>query len=184
MITNLREKLKDIWTNKISKHYSEGLICSERNLQAEFYYQLRMELDQEENAVVWIEPTLSFEKQVAGLSKLKPDLLITKDKEIICVIELKYKPYGEVFYEADLKKLFEFCRVANNGLRLKTDVKTGNYCDEFYYVSVEILTCFAVVCNEVAHAAKKEEWKSINFPKNFLHLTGIFDRNVCETIFS
>lgn len=168
----IRTILKSIWEKEIKDYYAEGRICSERNLQAEFYHHLRNKL--KDDAVIWVEPTLSFKEDIEGLTKMKPDLLITEHNAIIAVIELKYNPASEVHHKDDLKKLYNFSRVVDNGLRLKTDIYSGGFVkEEFYTVSKNIVTCFAVVCRHFGHAVKREEWKEINTHDNFLHLTGI-----------
>jgi hypothetical protein len=181
---DIEKILKDFWITSIQEHYLKGIICSERNLQAEIYHQLRLFFSSDNAIKIWVEPTLSFQKDIPGLTKTKPDLLITKDNKIICVLELKYKPYGEVDYLFDLKKLYLFSKISDNGLRLITDIHSGNYKNNYFFITPSLLTCFAVICNEVAFAAKKDTWNNVDIPENFLLLTGVVDRKNRQINFS
>lgn len=50
----IRDKLKEIWEEKIKTAYMSGNLCSERALQAELY----KEITEISNNTVWVEPTI------------------------------------------------------------------------------------------------------------------------------
>ena len=113
--------LKKIWIPEIEDLYRSGLICTERTLQAEIYRRLK-EYDKYN---IWVEPTLSFIPHT-NLDYKKPDLIITQEREIVGIIELKYKPYGATFYREDIDKLVAFSNIpANSKLPLLTIPHTG-----------------------------------------------------------
>lgn len=164
--------LKYIWLNKILKQYSNGLIVTERALQAEIYHQLK---NSHSDYLFWVEPTLYSNSST--LNYKKPDILISKEREIVGIIELKYKPDGETFYKEDINKMKEFSETPNEGdIRLITIPNTGKWSEEkkdLFSVSPNILSVFAVIANDKAHAVKINEIKNNTaLPKNFLHLTG------------
>ena len=179
-MNTIKEKLKDIWENKISDIFNQGLITYERQLQAEIYYLLKNDLL--ENYKVWIEPVIYMPDY--NLDKVKPDIFITKDDLIICIIELKFTPWEFPKYESDIRKLIRFDDASNKLLSLPFGYipissdwnKQKHGKKKEYTLTPDHLNCFMVFGKPDSDAFKLPHTQR---PNNFLHLYGyINDENV------
>jgi Holliday junction resolvase len=85
----------------------KGELIYERQFQAELYHHLKVQLYPELNS--WIEPQM---KMPSDNSTYIPDIVITDDKCILSIIELKWTPWDRVQYMHDMEKLVEFEKLA------------------------------------------------------------------------
>ncbi len=170
---NLVEILEKIWKENVRSLYISGLISTERSLQAEIYRQLKNYT----NYNIWIEPTIFFIPS-ADLDYKKPDVIITKEREIVGIIELKYKPYAETYYIEDIEKLYAFSNIPKEyKLPLFTIPNSGEWSKknkDLFTVSSNFLSVFAVIAWNNAWSLDIKKWgkQKVKKPKNFLHLTG------------
>ena len=170
-IENLKKELISLWKNDIKKDYEEGLICSERHLQALIFHYLMKKFECICEYKIWLEPLLTGSR-LYNLKGTKPDLLITYKNEIICFVELKYVPYGYVNYHKDLNKISS---KYNPKINLYTESKSGDWDYKKYFKFNEnILKVFGVIANCEAAALSIEH---ISVPGNFLHLFGSVELN-------
>lgn len=110
----LSKELVFIWKNDIKTKFKQGKLVYERQLQADLYHLLKCRLP--DNYGIWVEPVIYMEGSI--LDKSKPDLIITKDQDIIGIIELKFKPWEHTQYKGDIKKLMAFQDAALKGTKI------------------------------------------------------------------
>jgi len=121
----LRKLFIEIWGSQIKDNYSKGIITTEGSLQAHFYRFLKNETDFDKYEI-WVVPTLYFDFP-CEINKNYPDLLISLNSEIVCIVELKYNIEIGVNPYEDLKKLKVFSDQSGiNKLELRIDPKSGN----------------------------------------------------------
>jgi len=171
----IKATLIKIWEGDIEQEYNNGTLCSERALQSELYRRLRDELPKE--YTVWVEPAIRIiieEKK----RTIKPDILISKENEIVTVIELKYVPHYYANFIGDLKKLDHIAKQKSDyKFKLRTYPMTGKYDDNYFQFSKGALLVFAVIANNEAAALhpvrnfKKQVGEDIRL-ENFLVLRG------------
>lgn len=167
----IKEILKEIWENVIPPMVKSGAISYERQLQAEFYHQLKHKLD--DTFKIRIEPVIYLDK--SELHKTKPDMILIKDGVISCIIEFKFKPYEEPAFAHDLKKLLAFEEEAKKFQPLTIDYQpnaSGVPIRLEYKLNPNILYCYSVFGREGSYAFNLKEAKR---PDNFLHLFGYVD---------
>lgn len=82
-MTNYREKLTHLWETRIAKIYNTGQIATERALQAVLYRELD---GNGKDPLCWIEPTMWVQTSDQPHPTIKPDIVITEDEEIKCII--------------------------------------------------------------------------------------------------
>jgi len=99
-LENFLNIFRTTWEIDIKAIFEKGLIVYERQLQSILYNQLRVRLTIDYE--IYIEPV------IYQLDKIKPDMVITKDKRIISIIELKSKPWEYPEFFSDMKKLVRF----------------------------------------------------------------------------
>jgi len=97
---NFIKIFKTIWEHDIKSTFEKGIITYERQLQAILYNLLRERLTYDYE--IFIEPV------IYQLDKIKPDMVITKSKKIIAIIELKCKPWEYPKSRLDINKLLGF----------------------------------------------------------------------------
>lgn len=103
---NLKQILKKTWQNEVKKHFTQGLITYERQLQAIWYRALKDRLDA--TYEVWVEPSIYLSEDQDNSRKrnlAKPDLVITNKNLVEAVVELKCNPWGYPKFKGDLQKL-------------------------------------------------------------------------------
>lgn len=93
---NRNDIFKGLWQKAKEKYYT-GYCISERNLQSVLYSLL---ISKFQKAQVIIEPSWYFEKD-----RIVPDIVLIEDGYIRDIFELKFMPYGNTKFEADLRKL-------------------------------------------------------------------------------
>lgn len=96
----IKKRIISIWENEIRDALERGEVIIEKQLQAEVYHQLRSKLPKYK---IWTAPTLYLKKY--DLDRIKPDLVITNDQEILAVIQMKFKPWEFLDYQEDLSLL-------------------------------------------------------------------------------
>ena len=157
-MNKLQMYIRDIWSSEIKKSYQQGIICSERHLQAEIYRHFKNHIDLKEYQM-WVEPVIELFYSESENANYKPDLVISKDNDVICFIEIKYVPYNYVDFLYDIEKLRVYQQLnSEKKFPLKTDPKTGNWSKERYSIVPNVLSVFAVI-------AKHDAWA--HGPKNY-----------------
>jgi hypothetical protein len=174
MIGIIKGILSNIWTNQLKEYFDNTTFCSERHFQAEFYRHLTTELEKiSTDFKVFVEPRIELK---IGRSYLdtRPDLVVVYQKQLLCIIELKYQMKSPALWEADIDKLQVF---AASTMKKNTKIyaKLEEIGEEPYMLGTEILCCFAVITKETAPAMRNTIWQK--FPtENWLHLRGIIGR--------
>jgi len=136
--------IKKAWKEVILEYYCQQQINSERSLQAYFASKLDTLL-KEEKRRIFIEPNIK------GFD-VSPDIIICNTREIIGVIELKYKPklsIKEGDFSNAFKKDFETLKLISKQ-RNKISVKNFRYKgitrdDKVYPMSNKVLFVWAGV---------------------------------------
>lgn len=102
-MTNL-ERLKEVW-DAVKAEFKDGVINSERCMQAVMYHHLKVALAGS-GSLVYVEPTM----RLAGSDNkaYKPDLVVCSHGKVDMLIELKYNPNGYSEYRGDIEKLGRF----------------------------------------------------------------------------
>ncbi len=101
-IIDIETVLAEIWQTEMKTLMSDGFLVYERQVQAEFYSILKSRFTKSE-LKVWMEPVLYFND--SNNKKAIPDLIITENEEIVCIIEMKFKPWEYVVIKHDIEKL-------------------------------------------------------------------------------
>ena len=178
MLNNI---LTEIWENNIKDTYEKGEICTEHHLQAELYYQIKNSQKLKEYRI-WVEPTLDTEdNEIRKKLKIKPDLILTFNNTIQAIIELKFKPDGEVHYTKDIEKFKYFSQKNKPKVAIRTNEQTGRWdSNKPFQYSHDVLFVFAVIAkDDFAHALNQSKWEKLKIPSNFLHLVGkINEKNI------
>ena len=179
MIEIVKNALAEVWSTRIKNVYLAGSICSERHLQAELYSNLLKHLTEllsRPNLRLWVEPKITGPPKITlTIKDLVPDLMITKDNVVICIIELKYVPHGYPESRNDMKKLGEYDN-PDHKIYLGVKPETGQWNEQVYSISKDVILCSAVIANEGAEAldpiAYLEKDKGNLRGKNLLLLFG------------
>ncbi|MEQ8324044.1 MAG: hypothetical protein RIC15_08095 [Vicingaceae bacterium] len=177
----IRKALIDIWMENIQVEFNAGRIAYERQLQGFLFHYLKLRQDQE-GFEVWIEPTWYKNADESGeVSKLKfiPDMVISRGKSILAIIELKWKPWEAS--ASDVGKLDEMWLDWKNGagLLLKvipTDYRWYKNKEEKveYEIDDHCLFVFAVCSQPGSEALTKRPER---LKDNFLFLTAQITEN-------
>ena len=116
-----------------------------------------------------------------------PDIVITKDKEVIGVIEPKFVPWGEADYIEDVNKLEKLSRECGKRIYLLQDIYSGEWHkdkESSFTISSNLLSVFAVIAKMNSYALDKNKWRDLSLPVNFIHLTGeISGKKEVEPVF-
>lgn len=191
-MTDLKQLCCDIWMKdntgelSIKESFLQQKINTERLLQAEFYRQLKDRLtDPVYN--VWVEPVLAFRENDIELTHKKPDIVITKEKEVVGVIELKFVPWAEADYIEDINKLEKLSREGGNKIYLLQNIYSGEWHkdeESSFTISSNLLSVFAVIAKKNSYALDKNKWQELSLPVKFVHLIGeISGKKEVEPIF-
>lgn len=179
----LQDTLINIWTQKLTDKFKSGFLVYERQLQAELYYQLKLHLNETYN--IWIEPVVYLPQY--GLNKVKPDICISKDDQLIAVIELKFKPWEDAAFYDDIEKLLNFDKAANANeevtlgyIPISADWNMQQGGERVSYkINSNLLTSFVAFSKPNTNAVEPLS----KVPQNFLHLYGFID-NYQDSVFS
>lgn len=175
MASTLITAIEFIWVNHIKDLYLKGQICSERQIQAELYRHLRNNTDYE----VWIEPELHLVG--SKLHHTKPDLIITEDKKIIGIMEIKFNLFAGINFTWDIEKLRNLA-ILEESVPLRTDLSTANWdmaMDNQFTIGIDTCLFFAVIAWEGTQALDYNKWgKGITekIPNNFYLLSGTVNK--------
>lgn len=175
MNKNLKKLLSDIWIKEVKDKFLTGTITYERQLQGELYHVMKERVSYPYE--IWIEPIIYLEK--FNLNKVKPDIVITYDKYIHAVIELKFTPWFYSQYQGDLEKLNRFYKAAQSNAKVVLGWKPlhpnwqiqKEKGKQEYMMNKEMLTVFMVVSRPDSYALMKNEIEKFA-PKNLLHFVG------------
>ncbi|MBK9402927.1 MAG: hypothetical protein IPN57_00115 [Ignavibacteria bacterium] len=149
-MNDLRNVFKQVWEGDIKNNYSNQKINMERGLQAEMYRSLKNQIEKENSSYdIWLEPTLYFDNDCL-IQRSRPDLLISTNFEIQCIVEIKYNPSGGIFFHDDIEKLRIFSEQAgNNQIHLIPNPNTGYWIKEKKFtISENVLCVFAVIAQQ------------------------------------
>jgi len=160
--------LEEIWTTDIKTFFEAGKMCSERALQSELYSLLKSIPGYE----IWVEPKLSIKDDF--LNGKVPDVIITRDNEVIGIIELKYNLFQGIDCAEDIKKLIRFSELQGSGLHLKTNTKTGDWDREGYRIIEDTVYVLAVIAWAGTQALTEQVWHQYKkqIDNRFVHLIG------------
>ncbi|MDD2714971.1 MAG: hypothetical protein PHW04_03635 [Candidatus Wallbacteria bacterium] len=114
-MSDVYEKIKKAWQFDVKFDYENGLINSERCLQASLYRALRLYFNEEK---IFVEPQFYAEGTI-------PDIIICSNKRIQVVFEIKFMPDTYPSFEEDLLKL---CRLSESESPEKNSVKELDPC--------------------------------------------------------
>jgi hypothetical protein len=98
----LRSQITEAWRLAMTKDYAAERINSERSLQAALWSRLNKTLAERlppKSHRIFIEPRMT----VAG-KLLYPDIVICNTRQVVGIIELKYKPRTRAGWREDLNK--------------------------------------------------------------------------------
>jgi hypothetical protein len=98
----LKSQIIKAWHQCIAIDYRLQRINSERSLQASFWSRLNPLLSK--NRRIFIEPCIVIKTSTATI-RVFPDLVICNTREVIGVLELKYKPRAGPEYRKDIASL-------------------------------------------------------------------------------
>jgi hypothetical protein len=137
----LREDLVSAWKSVIEGHYDQQNIDSEASLQIHFAAALLTVFNGRKRRI-FVEPTV---KVLQPSIHKKPDLVICNQRQIIGLVELKYKPRGRASYSKDLNTLRQ---LSEN--RLQFDVANERYLGprkppKPYSLAHDAVLCWAAV---------------------------------------
>lgn len=169
--------LETIWKKSIADTYLNGLICSERQLQAELYRQLRNQTDY----LIWVEPELELKN--TALHHTKPDMIISSlNNKIIGVIELKFNLSKGIDVKWDIEKLTEFSQLNREvKIPLLTNLINGGWdYDNQFILSDNLVVILAVIAWKDTEALDTEKLKAkfnIKNEINMYHLIGSVNEN-------
>ena len=174
----MKETLEKCWQNVIVKYFNKGLIGYERQLQVYFFLELKEMLP---DYGIWVEPTIFLYKEYDPTRRPTmdgriPDILITKDKTIEAVIELKCKPWDSVQFDTDLEKLKHFEELASTQkeIPLSWPPISSNWSEQISHSNGELYFEFkrdALLVFAVIAKANTKSVLDLDLDiKNFLHL--------------
>ena len=96
------------WRRCIEIDYTNQRINSERSLQAAMWSRLNAALPKRTRRL-FIEPSFRIPTP-SGEKRVMPDIVICNTKEVISVIELKYRPKAKPLYRKDIETLAAIAR--------------------------------------------------------------------------
>lgn len=167
-IESLKKEIIRLWTDVVSKEFESTGFMWERHLQAVLYHHLRKTFP---HLGIWIEPVF----KVNG-SEVKPDLLLTSQKEVVAIIELKFNPWQYIVYQDDLNKLM---RLQDHDEPIALSCQPISYAARpliehrvMFQISNKCLMVFASVGRDGSAAFDVSKWGKVDLPKNFINLHG------------
>ena len=173
----LKSQIIAAWHQCIAEDYRVQRINSERSLQASLWSRLNSLLSK--NRRMFIEPCIVIRTGM-GTLRVFPDLVICSSKEVIGVLELKYKPRAAPEYKKDIATLSliaehrESTAVSNQRFR-------GQPIDEtIYCLSKHILFVWAGV-HAITNSTNKENINSPLYSAGYNELQGCFLELHAET---
>ena len=161
----IKNQIIDSWIECVSTDYAGQRINSERSLQASLWSQLNARLNK--NRRLFIEPCILVERN--GLKrKIIPDIVVCSTREVISIIELKYKPKATPQYRKDIQSL-EFIAHNRKSISIANDRYSGPRGEaKVYQLSDKILFVWAGI-----HRKSNKSGESV-FSAGFPGLAGCF----------
>lgn len=165
----LLNTITDIWQNQIKQSYSNGLIPSERHLQAEIFQFLRQSLD---GYLIYVEPyefKIKKNPDAAGAIVIYeyfpgqvPDIIISKGNQIAAIIEVKYTPHARCEFKKDMIKLMRY-QTYSDSFSLTVDSSRGEF-DTINKIKITIETAyiFMGIGKSDSGAFELRNWGTIN----------------------
>lgn len=144
----LKDFLAMAW-GRITAEFHLGNICSERHLQSELFYILKSNNQFSEQYKIYVEPTLYTKNGDTKIDKIIPDILVTKGKEVIAYVELKYVPHGYIKASGDIWKFNEFYNHIDKAeIKLETESNSGDWVNDYYKISNDLILVYGFVSNQ------------------------------------
>jgi len=164
-------KLQRAWKLHVCQDYQDGLLNSERCLQAALYRALRIELPENK---IFVEPLLELNGTDAGRNFV-PDIVVCSGNQIEAVLELKFAPHSYPNFQNDLAKFLALSTLAAGvEVFIALDPITGKFSSKFTFSETPRFV-FAVVGQydavAVDHEAIAEKLPG-RVPKDFTLLYG------------
>jgi len=153
---------KSTWELDVKHRFEKGFLTYERQLQAFLYKNLKTRLSCDYE--MWIEPVIYLKDYM--LDKVKPDIIVTKNANIIAIIELKLGTWSYPSFKDDLDKLFRFKNAAEKtetiilGWIPKSEIWQKQQeikgCELKYSLDKNVLLILAVIARPDSEAITKE----------------------------
>lgn len=175
---------------ELNNIYSSGGICSERQMQ--FYLLTSLyKFDINKEFDFFVEPSI-FDKDNnlsdLGLKNIIPDILVTKGREIVAVVELKFIPHSYIQYKKDIKNMSAFyVNRHNKDLKfyLKINPINGQWdYNSEYVLSNDLKLIYCAIGNKYSECFtatgeiwSKKEITGINEVPNFIQYNGMIGEN-------
>jgi len=151
---HLDAALRQAWTVDMKNQFNIGVVSSERAMQAELYYSLRTLLN--EKYKIFVEP---IEIRIKGnLKGMVPDLIITHEQEIICIIEIKYMPWKNILHKNDMDKINFYSTLSKVEQGIKINPLTGDYIQNEFTYSESLVTIFAAIGKSTSQPFDLKNW--------------------------
>ena len=167
-------KIKKIISGHIKNQIASGNISYERQLQAELFNCLRSNLFPEFN--IWVEHIIKLEP---FNFKIYPDLILTRNNDIVSIIELKFLIFGNPNIEKDMEKFQKLKKFPKDNLVLFENIELNNPNQDSHIVNQyrlieNFLSILIVFGKENCDAFKLND---IEKPSNFLQFSGYFNKD-------
>ena len=147
--SGIQSRIISAWRKCIEDDYCNQRINSERSLQASFWSHINESLPKTRR--LFIEPSLTIRSR-SGVKRIIPDIVICNTKEVISIIELKYRPRAQPKYKKDIESLATIARNRKR-IEISNDRFRGSERDATVYsLSERILFVWAGV-----HAEEKSD---------------------------
>jgi len=167
--------IKNSFSNNLNERIRNGYINYERQLQAELFHHLKLELAPDID--IWFEQVLNL--KTTGGPIFTPDIILSLNDMIIAVIELKYLIFGNPTFKKDIKK-FHRLNGYSKEKRVLFDTLVFDKENEDliwhhrFNIYDKFLSVFIVFGEKECAAFKL---KDITKPPNFFHVCGYYSNN-------
>jgi len=173
----LKSQIIAAWHQCIAEDYRAQRINSERSLQASLWSRLNPLLSK--NRRMFIEPYIVI-RIGTGTIRVIPDLVICNTKEVIGVLELKYKPRARPEYKKDIATLSIIAKYRES-IAVSNQRFRGQLIDETIYgLSKDILFVWAGV-HAITNLTNKNNTNSPLYSAGYNELQGCFIELHAET---
>ena len=135
---------------EVGRDYNEGLINSERCLQAVLYKVLREKLSSH-GFDIFVEPVIEYYKE-GGQPKCIPDIFVCKGCEVVALCEIKFAPKRYPDLRGDVEKIRAIDKESKEKNEkggekyyVRRDPRTGGWLDPIFFISDRTSYIIAVV---------------------------------------
>lgn len=165
----LLNTISGIWQNQIKQSYLDGLIPSERHLQAEIFYFMKLSLDGYQIYVEPFEFKIKSNPTTTDVNIIEeyypgqvPDIIITKGNQIVAIVEVKYTPHSHCEYKKDMLKLMRYQNYSDS-FSLTVDTSRGEF-DKINKINItnETAYLFLGIAKADSGAFELNNWGNIN----------------------